>query len=105
MQVLHTPPRAVLDTNTIVSGLGWGGTPADVLDAALAGEVDVIVTGDQELLSLRQVDQIRIMTPRELLDTQLTGLCPQRPPVVARQLWADPDSLHRRARPADRMGR
>ena len=133
--------RAVLDTNTIVSGLGWGGAPAAVLDAALAGrfetvtspalldelrrvltypklqavvgepgelvellalsaivvipthtvevsrdpdddrlieaalagEAAVIVTGDQDLLSLQRVSQIRIMTPPEFLDTHLPG--------------------------------
>ena len=129
--------RAVLDTNTIVSGVGWGGPPAAVLDAALAGHfelvtspdlldelrrvlaypklqavigdadefidllalaaivvtptqtvelvrdpdddrlieaalaahADVIVTGDQDLLTLERVDQIRILTPRQLLET------------------------------------
>lgn len=129
--------RAVLDTNTIVSGLGWGGPPGAVLDAALAGDfeivtspalldelrrvlgypklqtvigdageliellalaaivvtptetvelvrdsdddrlieaalaahADVIVTGDQDLLTLERVDQTRILTPREFLAT------------------------------------
>lgn len=129
--------RAVLDTNTIVSGVGWGGTPGAVLDAALAGHfeivtspalldelrhvlgypklrqvigdadelidllalaaivvtptetvelvrdpddnrlieaalaarADVIVTGDQDLLTLERVDQIRILTPRKFLET------------------------------------
>lgn len=28
---------AVLDSNTLVSGLGWGGTPGRVVDHALAG--------------------------------------------------------------------
>jgi putative PIN family toxin of toxin-antitoxin system len=129
--------RAVLDTNTIVSGIGWGGPPGAVLDAALAGhfeiitspalldelrrvlsypklqavigdadqlikllalaaivvtptqtveivrdpdddrlieaaqagQADVIVTGDQDLLTLGRVGQIEILTPREFLDT------------------------------------
>lgn len=129
--------RAVLDTNTIVSGVGWGGPPGAVLDAALAGRfemvtspslldelrrvlsypklqavigdadqltellalasvvinptetvavsrdpdddrlieaalaanADVIVTGDQDLLTLRSVDQTRILTPRRFLET------------------------------------
>jgi uncharacterized protein len=131
--------RAVLDTNTIVSGLGWGGAPGAVLDAALAGrfdivtsaplleelrrvlaypkleavigevddlvelfaltaivveptetvdlvrdsddnrlieaartgDADVIVTGDQDLLSLESVGQISIMPAREFLETVL----------------------------------
>jgi len=133
--------RAVLDTNTIVSGVGWGGPPGAVLDAALAGRfemvtsptlldelrrvlsypklqavigdadaliellalgavvinptetvavsrdpdddrlieaavtanADVIVTGDQDLLTLGSVDQIRILTPREFLETLNAG--------------------------------
>lgn len=128
--------RAVLDTNTVVSGVGWGGPPGAVLDAALAGRfeivtspalldelrrvlaypklqpvigdadelikllaiaaivvsptemvtisrdpdddrlieaalaarADVIVTGDQDLLTLRRVGHIRILTPRDFLD-------------------------------------
>jgi len=133
--------RAVLDTNTIVSGLGWGGPPGAVLDAALAGDfeivtspalldelrrvlgypklqavigdadelielvalaaivvtptetvelvrdpdddrlieaalaahADVIVTGDQDLLTLGRVDQIKILTPREFVATLQPG--------------------------------
>jgi uncharacterized protein len=133
--------RAVLDTNTIVSGVGWGGPPAAVLDAALAGHfeivtspalldelrrvlaypklqaviddadelikllalaaivvtptqtvavsrdpnddrlieaalaarADVIVTGDQDLLTLGDVGQISIITPREFLETLQSG--------------------------------
>jgi uncharacterized protein len=129
--------RAVLDTNTIVSGLGWGGPPGVVLDAALAGRfeivtspalldelhrvlsypklqtvigdtdelvkffalaaivvtptetvdlvrdpddnrlieaaqaggADVIVTGDKDLLTLEEVGQISMLTPRKFLAT------------------------------------
>jgi putative PIN family toxin of toxin-antitoxin system len=46
--------RAVLDTNTIVSGIGWGGTPGAVLDAALAGHFE-IVTSPALLDELRRV--------------------------------------------------
>lgn len=131
--------RAVLDTNTIVSGLGWGGAPGAVLDAALQGQfefvtspalldelrrvlaypklhavigpasdlvelvaiaalvveptetveiardpddnrvieaaltgrADVIVSGDQDLLTLQQVGRIDILTPQQFLDTRL----------------------------------
>jgi uncharacterized protein len=133
--------RVVLDTNTIVSGIGWGGPPGAVLDAALAGHfeimtspalldelrrvleyprlqavigdaneliellalaaivvtptetvelvrdpddnrlieaaqagrADVIVTGDQDLLSLGHVEQISILTPREFLESLQPG--------------------------------
>lgn len=46
--------RVVADTNTIVSGLGWGGAPAAVLDAALAGRFD-LVTSPALLDELRRV--------------------------------------------------
>jgi uncharacterized protein len=133
--------RAVLDTNTIVSGLGWGGAPGAVLDAALAGrfdlvtstalldelrrvlaypklqavigqtselvelitlaaivveptetvdivrdpddnglieaalagDADVIVSGDQDLLTLQGVGKVRIVTPRDFLEVELRG--------------------------------
>jgi uncharacterized protein len=133
--------RVVLDTNTIVSGLGWGGAPAAVLDAALAGrfdlvtspalldelrrvlaypklqavigdadefvellalaaivvtptmtvelardpdddrlieaalagEAEAIVTGDLDLLTLQRVGQIHIMNPRDFLESNLSG--------------------------------
>jgi putative PIN family toxin of toxin-antitoxin system len=47
-------PKAVLDTNVIVSGLGWPGTPARVLDAALAGQITP-VTSPPLLTELRRV--------------------------------------------------
>jgi uncharacterized protein len=133
--------RVVLDANIIVSGIGWGGTPAAVLDAALAshfeivtspalldelrrvlsypklqavigeadeliellalaaimvtptetvelvrdpddnrlieaartGRADVIVTGDQDLLTLGRVDQIEILTARQFLEALQRG--------------------------------
>jgi uncharacterized protein len=46
--------RAVLDTNTIVSGVGWGGPPGAVLDAAPAGHFE-IVTNPALLDELRRV--------------------------------------------------
>ena len=133
--------RAVLDTNTIVSGVGWGGPPGAVLDAALAGHfeivtsptlldelrrvlnypklqevvgdadelvkflalatvlvtptetvtisrdpdddrlieaalaanADVIVTGDQDLLTLGSIGQIQVLTPREFVESLHPG--------------------------------
>jgi putative PIN family toxin of toxin-antitoxin system len=47
-------PRAVLDTNVIVSGLGWGGAPAAILDAASDGRL-VLVTSAPLLAELRRV--------------------------------------------------
>ncbi len=133
--------RAVLDTNTIVSGVGWGGPPGAVLDAALDGHfeivtsptlldelrrvlnypklqevvgdadelvkflalaavvvtptetvtisrdpdddrlieaalaanADVIVTGDQDLLTLGSIGQIQVLTPREFVESLHPG--------------------------------
>jgi uncharacterized protein len=47
-------PRAVLDTNVIVSGLGWRGAPAAILDAVTDGEL-VLVTSAPLLAELRRV--------------------------------------------------
>jgi len=47
-------PRAVLDTNVIVSGLGWPGPPAAILDAALDGRL-VLVSSPPLLAELRRV--------------------------------------------------
>jgi uncharacterized protein len=47
-------PRAVLDTNVIVSGLGWRGAPAAILDAVGDGQL-VLVTSAPLLAELRRV--------------------------------------------------
>jgi uncharacterized protein len=47
-------PRAVLDTNVIVSGLGWPGQSAQILDAALDGRL-VLVSSPPLLAELRRV--------------------------------------------------
>jgi putative PIN family toxin of toxin-antitoxin system len=47
-------PRVVLDSNVIVSGVGWSGPPARILDAALDGRL-VLVTSPPLLAELRRV--------------------------------------------------
>ena len=47
-------PRAVLDTNVIVSGLGWHGAPAAILDAVSDDRL-VLVTSAALLAELRRV--------------------------------------------------
>jgi putative PIN family toxin of toxin-antitoxin system len=47
-------PRVVLDSNVIVSGLGWSGPPAKILDAALDGRL-VLITSPPLLAELRRV--------------------------------------------------
>ena len=46
--------RAVLDSNVIVSGLGWSGAPARIVEAVLADEL-VLVTSLPLLAELRRV--------------------------------------------------
>jgi len=46
--------RAVLDTNVVVSGLGWGGSPAMILDAVSDGRI-ALVTSPALLTELRRV--------------------------------------------------
>ena len=40
-----------------------------VLGAAVEGRAEVIVTGDDDLLALREYEGIRILTPRKFLDS------------------------------------
>jgi uncharacterized protein len=47
-------PRVVLDTNVIVSGLGWRGAPAAILDAVSDDRL-VLVTSAPLLAELRRV--------------------------------------------------
>lgn len=46
--------RAVLDSNVIVSGLGWSAAPARIVEAVLADEL-VLVTSSPLLAELRRV--------------------------------------------------
>ncbi len=40
-----------------------------LIEAALAARADAIVTGDQDLLTLGDIAQIQILTPRKFLET------------------------------------
>lgn len=46
--------QVVLDTNVLVSGLGWSGPPAAIVDSVAAGEV-ILVTSSTLLVELRRV--------------------------------------------------
>ncbi len=39
-----------------------------VIEAAIAGEADFVVTGDNDLLSLKQFENIRFIQPKEFLE-------------------------------------
>jgi uncharacterized protein len=36
--------RIVADTNTLVSGFGWGGPPGQVVDSVLSGQVTLVIS-------------------------------------------------------------
>lgn len=36
--------RIVADTNTLVSGFGWGGAPGQVVDTVLSGQVTLVIS-------------------------------------------------------------
>ena len=46
-----------------------------ILACAIAGKADVFVTGDKELLDLRKIEDLAVVSPRELWN-QLAGLEP-----------------------------
>ena len=46
-----------------------------ILACAIAGKADVFVTGDKELLDLRKIEDLTVVSPRELWN-QLAGLEP-----------------------------
>jgi predicted nucleic acid-binding protein len=62
--------RLVLDTNTALSGLLWGGTPGRLIDAAKS---DLIVSGDRHLLDLKCFQRIAIVTAAEALERVASG--------------------------------
>ena len=39
-----------------------------ILESALAGDVNYIITGDQHLLKLKQFERIKITTPRDFIN-------------------------------------
>jgi putative PIN family toxin of toxin-antitoxin system len=78
---LHLPPKDIHDALDLFRRSGDIVTPAavdkdqcrdpkdlHVLGAALAGECDLIVSGDKDLLALGSFQRIRIVTPRDFLD-------------------------------------
>ncbi|MFO7777515.1 MAG: putative toxin-antitoxin system toxin component, PIN family, partial [Nitriliruptoraceae bacterium] len=45
-----------------------------LIEAALAANADVIVTGDQDLLTLGSIGQIQVLTPREFVESLHLGI-------------------------------
>jgi predicted nucleic acid-binding protein len=72
--------RIVIDCNVLVSGFIWPGLPIPlaapvcrdasddaVLACALAASADMIISGDDDLLSLRIFENIPILSPTNAL--------------------------------------
>jgi len=57
--------RLVLDTNTVISGLLWGGTPGRLIDAAKAGRVE-LVSSAPLLAELQGVDTVVVRITRSV---------------------------------------
>lgn len=60
----------------VIPDLALDAVPRDpddnrILECAVAGHADFIVTGDKDLLSLRSFDNIPIVTARQFLDAHL----------------------------------
>ena len=62
--------RLVLDTNTALSGLLWGGTPGRLIDAAEAGQVEL--ASSAALLAELQGVLLREKFARQLADRGIT---------------------------------
>ena len=62
--------RVVLDTNVVEDIFAVTADPTDnkILEAAIAGQVDFIVSGDNHLLDLGTFREIPIIKPRKFLD-------------------------------------
>jgi predicted nucleic acid-binding protein len=58
--------RVVLDTNVLVSGLGWSGPPAAIINAVTAGEV-TLMSSPALIAELRRV---REPTPLALASSE-----------------------------------
>jgi uncharacterized protein len=55
--------RAVLDTNLLVSGLGWPGPPAALLDAAFDGRIHLVTSQPllDELMRVLEYPRLEVM--------------------------------------------
>jgi putative PIN family toxin of toxin-antitoxin system len=91
--------RAVLDTNTIVSGILWRGPPRAVLEAARDGRL-VLFTSNELLLELfdvlsRPKFHSRLQVVDMTVDQLVTGFCSLativRPATIVPVVEADPD--------------
>lgn len=89
--------RAVLDTNTIISGIGWSGPPRAILDAAIGGRFVLLISPDlldevQRVLTyprLRRLPQSRVQEVLALLPLVAEIIEPEERLATIRQDPAD----------------
>ena len=95
--------RAVLDTNTIVSGVISAGTPPrQLVDAAKAGVFEVVTSGTLLAELLEVLDRRKFaarlqaagLTPQGLVDDLRKLALVVSPPAVPRVVVSDPDDDH-----------
>lgn len=88
--------RIVADTNTLVSGFGWGGAPGIVVDAILAGRLTMITSP----LLLEELDRVLrypklapVFPEPERILALLTAIAePVEPPLRLAVLADEPDN-------------
>ncbi len=75
--------RVVLDTNTLLSAIGWTGPPAQILSALMDGRHDIIVSPDllDELIRVLRYPKLRAVAFHPSLPLVL-GWLHQPPHVV-----------------------
>ena len=65
LQVIIEAVEAVTQSEQAVTGVCRDPEDDRILGCALAGKVDYLVTGDEDLLVMKQFKAIRIITPRD----------------------------------------
>lgn len=94
--------RLVLDTNTVVSGLFWGGSPGQLQDAARAGKVDLYTSpallGELARVLRRGKFSTRLRRLSASVDELIEGYGELaqfvRPAAISPVVFADPEDDH-----------
>lgn len=85
--------RVVLDTNTIISGIGWSGPPRAILDVAIEGDFVLLISADllaevRRVLTyprLRVLPQARVQEVLALLPLVAHMVEPEHRVAIIRQ--------------------
>ena len=76
--------KIVVDTNVVISGIFFGGNPRRIVEQIVDGNIDAyatpeivdakalyIVSGDNDLLDIREYKEIKIITAKEFCNIYL----------------------------------